>query len=385
MSTERCPGLSVQSRLCSPHLLPQSPKLGAGRGGGGAGRTVTQMLFWSGGPYRHTYASLICSVSKGEMLSVSFTLCFLRLVRRLSPFFTVLLFLGSLFENTFGSELLFLCVGVVRVFFGAVLPMVLPYYLFCRSRNCLEKFSWCQVWCFWVFSLFLWFFRRRRRLFVFCLFSFNRESLGSNRAHPHTHLVLFVIVLFVVPPRLSVHPFWPCGRASCFFVFLWGAILGPTLFLDSLGILLGPFSGREAARVFLVVSFCCFCLPLLLCFAALFTPTRRGGPVFVRGIPPGRRTRPAPEWGPRGAVERAEREDMCKTCARPVQVPEVGPVSCRQAKGRRTKRTQAGHQKRRRRKRRRRGRERKSKEASKPQNDPGEKPRTPVPLRREEL
>ena len=76
MSTERCPGLSVQSRLCSPHLLPQSPKAGAGRGGGGAGRTVTQMLFWLGGPYCHAIASLICSVSKGEMLSVFFHLVF---------------------------------------------------------------------------------------------------------------------------------------------------------------------------------------------------------------------------------------------------------------------------------------------------------------------
>ena len=87
LSTERCPGLSVLNRLCSPHLLPQSPKAGAGRGGGGAGRTVTQMLFWLGGPYCHAIASLICSVSKGEMLSVFFTLCFLCLVRCLLSLF----------------------------------------------------------------------------------------------------------------------------------------------------------------------------------------------------------------------------------------------------------------------------------------------------------
>ena len=54
-------------------------------------------------------------------------------------FFTVLLFLGSLFEKIFGSELLFLGVGVGRVFFGAVLPMYLLYCLVFRSRKCLEK------------------------------------------------------------------------------------------------------------------------------------------------------------------------------------------------------------------------------------------------------
>ena len=53
--------------------------------------------------------------------------------------FSVLLFLGSLFEKIFGSELLFLCVGVGRVFFGVVLPMFLLYYSFFRSRNCLKK------------------------------------------------------------------------------------------------------------------------------------------------------------------------------------------------------------------------------------------------------
>ena len=52
------------------------------------------------------------------------------LVRCLLSFFVVLLFLGSLFEKIFGSELLFLGVGVGRVFFGAVLPMFLLYYSF---------------------------------------------------------------------------------------------------------------------------------------------------------------------------------------------------------------------------------------------------------------
>ena len=58
LSTERCPGHSVLSRLCSPHLLPQSPKTGA---------AVMQMLFgWLGGPSCHANACSFCPFSKGE-------------------------------------------------------------------------------------------------------------------------------------------------------------------------------------------------------------------------------------------------------------------------------------------------------------------------------
>ena len=54
-------------------------------------------------------------------------------------FFSVLLFLGSLFEEIFGSELLFLGIGVGRVYSGAVLPMFLLYSLVFCSRKCLGK------------------------------------------------------------------------------------------------------------------------------------------------------------------------------------------------------------------------------------------------------
>ena len=54
-------------------------------------------------------------------------------------FFTVPLFLGSLFEKFFGSELLFLGIGVGRVYSGAVLPMFLLYYLAFRPRKGSEK------------------------------------------------------------------------------------------------------------------------------------------------------------------------------------------------------------------------------------------------------
>ena len=41
-SAGQWPGLPVLSCRCSPHFLPLSPKVGAGRGSGGCNRTVTQ-------------------------------------------------------------------------------------------------------------------------------------------------------------------------------------------------------------------------------------------------------------------------------------------------------------------------------------------------------
>ena len=74
------------------------------------------------------------------MLSFFFIMGFLCLARCLLSFFCVLLFLGSLFEKIFGSELLFLGVGVGRMLFGAVLPMFLLYVLFFSLPKVFEKF-----------------------------------------------------------------------------------------------------------------------------------------------------------------------------------------------------------------------------------------------------
>ena len=83
-----------------PNHLPQSPKVGAGRGGGGAGRTVTLRLFWLGGPYCHANVRSLWPFSKGEMQSLF--LCVFRVwFSDLCLLFVVLLFLGSLFEINF--------------------------------------------------------------------------------------------------------------------------------------------------------------------------------------------------------------------------------------------------------------------------------------------
>ena len=92
-------------------------------------------------PYCHT---LSCSFFFFSLLeggnAVRFChLVFSGLAGRFLSFFSVLLILGSFCEKIFGSELLFSCFGVGRVFFGAVLPMFLLNYLVFRSRKCLEK------------------------------------------------------------------------------------------------------------------------------------------------------------------------------------------------------------------------------------------------------
>ena len=123
---------------CRAVHTPTSPfqqnavKYGPGRGGGfrTGNRTVTQC--W-------VLVSFFPPARRGKCCPFFYFSVFCVWSGVFCRFFTVLLFLGSLFENIFGSELLFLDVGVGRVFFGPVLPMLLLYYSFFRSRNCLDK------------------------------------------------------------------------------------------------------------------------------------------------------------------------------------------------------------------------------------------------------
>ena len=144
-------------------------------------------------------------------------------------FFTVLLFLGSLFEKIFGSELLFLGVGVGRVFFGAVFPMFLLYCLVFRSRKCLEKILLMSGLLFLgFFSLFLWFFRRRRVFFVFL-----REKAQVVTGHTPTRTWVVFSCSFFLSRRTCLFALF--GRASRFLRFCRGAILGPARFWVSPG------------------------------------------------------------------------------------------------------------------------------------------------------
>ena len=185
---------------------------------------------------------------------------------------------------------MFLGVGVGLACFGAVLPMLLLYYLLFRSRNCLEKillmsglvFFGCLRSSFGFFAV-----------VVFFSSFFLRETAQVVTGHTPTRTCFVCPCSFYCPAAFACSPFLAVRPAS--WCFPWGAILGPTRFWDSPGTPLRPFLWTRGGKGVLVASFCCFRFPLLLCFAAVFTRTRRGGPVIVRGIPPGHRTRPAPE------------------------------------------------------------------------------------------
>ena len=142
----------------------------------------------------------------------------------------ILFWSGPLFGKIFGSELLFLGVGVVRVCFGAVLPMFLLSYLVSRSRKCLEKILLMSGFVFWGFFSLLLVFRRRRRLFLFCFFK--RESSGSNRSHPHTHLFSVLFLVCVPAATGFISRF---GRASFLSGVLSGCHSGPRAFWRFLG------------------------------------------------------------------------------------------------------------------------------------------------------
>ena len=219
-------------------------------------------MAWGRQPYCHTQSVSFSPFSKGEMLSVFFTVFFESGSVSFVVFFSVFLFLGPFFEKFFGSELMFWGVVVGVVCFDSVLPMFLLYNLVFRSRRSLEKILFMSGLVFsWVRSLFFWFFRRRR-LFVF----FERESLGSNRAH-HTRLCCFFLFLFC-PAALVCSPFLAVRPAS--WCFPWGAILGPTRCWDSPGTLLRPFFWTRGSKGVLVVSFCCFCFFHFCCVLRLF-------------------------------------------------------------------------------------------------------------------
>ena len=98
---------------------------------------------------------------------------------------------------------MFLGVGVGRVFFGAVLPMLLLYYSVFRSRKCLEKILLMSGLVFLgFFSLLLWFFSPTSSpFFVFFFFSFLREKAQVVTGHTPTRTLCFFLFLVFVPPQ----------------------------------------------------------------------------------------------------------------------------------------------------------------------------------------
>ena len=208
--------------LVLPHLPPQSRKVGAGKGGGGAGRTVMQMLFcWLGGPYCHANVSSLSLCGRGNAV----------------------LFLGFFFAfgsaSFFGS---FLRVAVQKIFSGANFCVGVSVLASCFSVAFCFGFCY-MIWRFvpenvqenslhigvsvLVRSLFL-------RFSVVVVFCFCQDiQLRSDRAHPA--LVGLVPFSFLTSLRLAYRPIWPCALSFSRFVGvpLWAP--GVWAFLDFLG------------------------------------------------------------------------------------------------------------------------------------------------------
>ena len=88
------------------------------------------------------------------------------LVRCLLPLVAVLLLLGLLFGKISGANFCFLGVGVGHVFFGAVFADIFALCFGGLLPKVFEKSSLDVRSVFWVRSLFLRFFRRRRLCFL---------------------------------------------------------------------------------------------------------------------------------------------------------------------------------------------------------------------------
>ena len=159
--------------------------------------------------------------SKGEMLSVFFTLCFFVSGSVSFACFCRSSLLRVAFEKIFGSELLLLGVGFV---FWWVFAYGFAFFFWRFAPKGVWKNSLdVRAGVFGVVLLSFGFFRRSRFSGVFF---FKRHRSGSNRTPPHAPFCLFLFS-FCVPPRLFC-PFWPCVPL---LAFSSGCLSGPRAFL----------------------------------------------------------------------------------------------------------------------------------------------------------
>ena len=140
-SIGQCPGQSALNCRCSPHFLPQSPKVGAGRGSGGGNRIVTQTRSLGIGPVlSHIFGFALPRFEGGNAVLFSF-LRFFRLVLVLCRFLAKFSSSkGRFLRKIFGSELLFLLSFWVCVFLVWFRLWFLRIFLQFRPESALKKF-----------------------------------------------------------------------------------------------------------------------------------------------------------------------------------------------------------------------------------------------------
>ena len=162
--------------------------------------------------------------------------------------------------------------GVFWCCFAYVFASLLVFFV---PDTVLKKFSCCQVWCFWVVVFLPLVVSPTSSLFSpFFFFFFERDSSGSHRAHPHTHLVFHFLFLVFVPRRVCL--FTRFGRASFPSGVLSGCHSGPRAFFG--------FS-RDFSETFLLdarrqgcffASRACVVFPLFVLFCGFFSHDLEG-------------------------------------------------------------------------------------------------------------
>ena len=137
-ASDSVPDSIVPNCRCSPHFLPQSPKVGAGRGSGGGNRIVTQMRSLGiGQVLSRNFLLTLPPVEGGNAVRFSL-LCFFGLVLVLCRFLAKFSSSkGRFLRKIFGSELLFLLSFWALMFFDRDLPRVFAHFLAISPRKCL--------------------------------------------------------------------------------------------------------------------------------------------------------------------------------------------------------------------------------------------------------
>ena len=211
---------TVPNCRCSPHFLPQSPKVGAGRGSGGGNRIVTQMRSLGLGQVLSRNFSLTLPLVEGGNAVCFSLLCFffglvLVLCHFLAKFSSSQ---GRFLRKIFGSELLFLLSFLGPYVFDRDLPMVFAYFLAISPRKCFRKILFMSglVFCYLVLSVLGSGLTTSFVLSLFSVsFSFERYRSGYTTPPP----ALAVVFLSFCPRRLVLISCF--GRASflfwCFF------------------------------------------------------------------------------------------------------------------------------------------------------------------------
>ena len=183
--------------------------------------------------------------------------------------------------------------------FWWVFAYVFAIFLAGRSRKCLEKFSCCQVCCFfWVRSFFLSFFSSTS-------FFFSRDIAQVVTGHPHSRTCFACSFSLFVSRRLCLfRPFWPC--VLLLGVFFSGCHSGPRAVLGFSWNLWGlsfarpfrgPFLGTRGGKGFSFFLILFFFFPFLFCGHTL---SRKARPVISRRPAAGDRARPLARVRARG-------------------------------------------------------------------------------------